>query len=657
MSEHHNFVFKVPVLNSQSRAAKFIGHYVTFLVICASVFYPLDVAFLISSTYQWLNTLHFIVYLSMGMSILLQFFTSFIDETGSEHENIQEIWAHYLKTNFVWDAVASFPYYLLIVPENMRIMSENVLGSKEEVAQFIAAAFRLPLLMMILRLFQHVGSIRKSAVLKGVLIVTVFIYSCHVAGCIFVASGLRSVKGNEQLSWLSIAGFVSFETSDTISYKESTFGLYVNALYWAFTTLSTTGFGDICPADNFSRIVTIVVITCSLYMNAAIAGHVYTTLIESENHDDRILKVSKELDRWLDKSGSDETQKHDPKDDILKYFSQLWKSDLIFDVGGSFSSFLPETRMSIASQIYLAKIQKVPFLHEIEDSSFKDHFCSYLMYDFAMPGDIICGLGINDDNFIIIVSGTGAILGNSLGNVKMRLNSNDTLNNHVLLGSTEPDNSIMVIAEMRTEYLFLKQDSAQEISKLFPRVVESIRQRLDNRQIDSSSQVNEEISSFKDLTVIASEIQSLEKMRHVPSSDLHLIRRASDKMPLFCRKIALQAVEIAKEPSIVFESSMRLALQAMKEAFVDTNSSDNFTKLPEPTQLFTDPSKYVFSSHDDTIETGAVPDSGNRYGAASKRWKMVVRNFMNASLFSGTERYSIVAYAHHVTDIEAGILG
>jgi hypothetical protein len=279
------------------------------------------------------------------------------------------------------------------------------------------------------------------------------------------------------------------------------------------------------------------------------------------------------------------------------------------------------------------------------------------MYDFAMPGDIICGLGINDDNFIIIVSGTGAILGNSLGNVKMRLNSNDTLNNHVLLGSPEPDNSIMVIAEMRTEYLFLKQDSAQEISKLFPRVVESIRQRLDNRQIDNSSQVNEEISSFKDLTVIASEIQSLEKMRHVPSSDLHLIRRASDKMPLFCRKIALQAVEIAKEPSIVFESSMRLALQAMKEAFVDTNSSDNFTKLPEPTQLFTDPSKYVFSSHDDTIETGAVPDSGNRYGAASKRWKMVVRNFMNASLFSGTERYSIVAYAHHVTDIEAGILG
>jgi hypothetical protein len=79
--------------------------------------------------------------------------------------------------------------------------------------------------------------------------------------------------------------------------------------------------------------------------------------------------------------------------------------------------------------------------------------------------------------------------------------------------------------------------------------------------------------------------------------------------------------------------------------------------LPEPTQLFTDPSNYVFSSHDDTIETGAVPDSGSRYGAASKRWKMVVRNFMNASLFSGTERYAIVAYAHHVTDIEAGILG
>jgi hypothetical protein len=657
MSDHNNFVVKFPVLNSQSRTAKFIGHYVTFLVIGTSVFYPLDVAFLISYSNQWLDKLHSIVYLSMGMNILLQFFTSFIDETGIEHENVQEISAHYLKTKFVWDAIASFPYYLLLVPENTRIISENVSGSEEEVAHFIAAAFRLPLLLMILRLSQHVGSIRKSALLKGFLIVTVFIYSCHVAGCIFVASGLRSVKGNEQLSWLSIAGFVKFETSDTITYKESTFGLYVNALYWAFTTLSTTGFGDICPVDNFSRIVTIVVITYSLYMNAAIAGHVYTTLIESENRDDRILKVSKELDRWLDKSGRDESQNHDAKDDILKYFSQLWKSDLIFDVDGSFSSFLPETRMSIASQIYLAIIQKVPFLYEIEDFSFKEHFCSYLMYDFAMPGDIICGLGINDDNFIIIVSGTGAILGNSLGNVKMRLNANDTLNDHVLLGSPEPDHSIMVIAEMRTEYLFLKRNSAQEISKLFPRVVENIRQRLENRQVNNASQVNEEFSIFKDLTVIASEIQSLEKMRHVPSSDLHLIRRASDKMPSFCRKIALQTVEIAKEPSIVFESSMRLALQAMKEAFVDTSTNDNFTKLPEPTQSFTDPSKYVFRSQEDSIDTGAVPDSGNRYGAASKRWKMVVRNFMNASLFSGTERYITVTYAQHVADIETGILG
>ena len=328
----------IVVLNSQSKLARWFEYYITFVVIWIAIFHPLDVAFLITSNPANLwSTIHTIVYFSLGLKMIMQFFTTFHDDTGSEHHKFQHIFMHYFKTGFLWDAVATFPYSLYLSPADIGMSTKNVCGSKEEIEQFTAAGLRLPLLLWIRFLFQFKGSWRKSTLFKGFLIVAAFVYSCHMAGCMFVASGLRSVKNLEQLSWLSIDGFVEFETTDfvhpnEITYIETKFGLYVNALYWAFTTISSTGFGDICPADNISRIVTIAVITYSLYMNASIAGHVYTILLQSDTEEDRVRKVSEELDRWLLHSDPDRSElktnatSDDAKEFIFKYMSNVPRS-------------------------------------------------------------------------------------------------------------------------------------------------------------------------------------------------------------------------------------------------------------------------------------------------------------------------------------------
>jgi hypothetical protein len=636
------------VLSSQGKLARFIGYCLTASILGIAVFYPLDVAFLITfHNGSWWNSLHVAVYCSMGMQILLRFFTTYIDETGSERVKLRELWTNYLKTGFVLDALATFPYSVYLSPADIGLTSANVCGSEEEIVHFTAAGLRLPLLLWIRRLFYYKGSLRNSAAFKGLVTVAVFCYSCHLAGCMFVASGLRSVKDFEHQSWLGIAGFVDFEASETvndgsIAYIETKFGLYVNALYWAFTTISTTGFGDICPVDNVSRLVAMVVITCSLYMNAAIAGHVYTILLQSGTEADRVRKVSQELDRWLSKSAIDEDNIEylGAKECIFKYFSQLWKSDLIFDIDGSFAAFLPESRRTIAVQMYMDVIQKVPLLHEVDDNTFKHIVCSHMMYDFAMPGDILCGMGINDDNYLIILSGNGAVLGGSYEEVAVRLFACDTLNSHVLICMEPPIEPVIAIAETRTEFLYIEKESAFVIRKLFPRAIESIRQRLEkNRTYNNTAQVTEDATfSYHEMTTIASEIKSLEKMRHIPSSDLDLIQRASKKMPSFCSKLALQAVEVARGPSIHFESSMKMALKAMREMTSETDVRESFVRMPEPTKVNIDPSDHDFTGNDNLASEARSLQNENRYGPASKRWKNIVKNFMNASRFSGIER-------------------
>jgi hypothetical protein len=634
------------VLNCQSKIARAIEYFCTAMVLGIAVYYPLDVAFLVSSNGRSLwATLHVFVYCSMGIQILLRFFTTYIDEAGSERVNLRDIWMHYLRTGFLWDALATFPYFLFLTPADTGLSTDNVSGSADEIDRFTAAGLRLPMLLWIRRLFHYKGSFRNSAAFKGIGMAGVFCYSCHLAACIFVVSGLRSVKNVETQSWLSIAGFVDFEApqNGSITFVETTFGLYVNALYWAFTTLSTTGFGDICPVDNISRLVAMVVITYSLYMNAAIAGHVYTIILQSGTEADRVRKVTQELDRWLAKSEGEQDREDgsDAKKYIFKYFSQLWKSDLIFDINGSFAAFLPESRRIIAVQLYMEVIEKIPVLHDVEDITFKQIICSHMKYDFALPGDILCGLGINDENFLIILSGNGAVLGESIEDVSARLFVSDTLNNHILICFDEQKESLTVIAETRMEFLYLTQKSAMTIKKMFPRAIENIRQKLDKNKINNNKNAvtvkEETASNYNEMTNIASEIKSLEKMRHTPSADLDLIQRASKKMPSFCSKLALQAVNVARMPSSHFESSMKMALKAMREISSETDASDGFENLREPVKISVESSLQDFSADSAFPET-KINLSENRYGASSKKWKTIVKNFMNASRFSDIER-------------------
>jgi hypothetical protein len=347
---------------------------------------------------------------------------------------------------------------------------------------------------------------------------------------------------------------------------------------------------------------------------------------------------------------------------LCRYFSQLWKSDMIFDVHGSFASLLPESRKDIASKMYMDKIHKVPFIHEVEDTPFKEILCSHLMYDFAMPGDILCGMGINDDQFLIILSGNGAVLGQTIEDVTMRLYSGDTLNNHILTETDCPTDPVMVVAESRTEFLFMNSESARTLGAMFPRTIDNLRQKFERAKgLQSDQNPDDAMPGFSDMTHIASEIKNLEKIRHISSSELDLLERASKKMPSFCCKLALKTIEDARTPSSHFESSMKQALIAMQTIFVENDVNDNFSLMKQNSKTYVDPSLDVFAASEistsDRSETATKIE--NRYGAASKRWKTVVKNFMNASRFSGLDRFAMhtlsLARLPHV--VYSGILG
>jgi hypothetical protein len=82
---------------------------------------------------------------------------------------------------------------------------------------------------------------------------------------------------------------------------------------------------------------------------------------------------------------------------------------------------------------------------------------------------------------------------------------------------------------------------------------------------------------------------------------------------------------------------MKHALKSMQDLLASAESTDGFVKLSMQESAYAEAANDDASNNEEV--TPRVKPSQSRYGQASKKWKSVVKNFMNASRFSGIERY------------------
>lgn len=301
--------------------------------------------------------LDFICTVTFLGDILVTANTSFYRK-GMLIQSRKVICVRYLHTWLLPDILASFPYTWLLSnpfePASTEVRTPSLLRLIR-----IARLLRGLRLMKITKMRQHLAAIEQklssslSILFAAVSLCLLMTCLAHWVACAFYAVSLLEVEVD---GWVGELNLISSGQSDK----------YVSALYWAVTTLTTTGYGDIVPISRWERLLGIVVMGLSAGVFSYLIGKIGGVISLMEMESSRQKDVEMDVTRYLRRA---EVSAH-VSYRALRYVEYVWESRKRRKVLDSrlLQGFSEPLKNEISEHIFGLALQRVPLLCKFDRS-------------------------------------------------------------------------------------------------------------------------------------------------------------------------------------------------------------------------------------------------------------------------------------------------
>ncbi|GMI21874.1 hypothetical protein TrCOL_g56 [Triparma columacea] len=352
-----------------------------------------------------------------GIDIILCFRVAFLDDQLVYVTEPRSIAMTYFRSWFLIDFLSTFPIdRIIIAAQDSDVSGEALMmnstlagdgtdsGSAARSLKMIKV-LRLIRLSKLARLFKLKNLVKgmdeilalSAVAMKALQLVTTLLFIGHLFGCFwsYISANITEMITDDPNRWWHSPVLADVSEDDVG-------GLYVSSLYWAFTTMTTVGYGDVLPTNDVEKVYATLIMVLGATIFGYIVGSVGALAVNVNGAPARRhAKVSMAMN-YLAENQLPKYHSVNVKKQILFYLQ--CKSP--FNEDGSLLSFLPrEMRREIILQSHKSLIPHIP-LFKRQSRDFISFLLTKMRPQMVTAGQTILDSNMGSDGIYFLLNGT-----------------------------------------------------------------------------------------------------------------------------------------------------------------------------------------------------------------------------------------------------------
>jgi Ca2+-binding EF-hand superfamily protein len=311
--------------------------------------------------------------------IALNFRTAYRDGDGILITDSKEIARVYMRSWLLIDICACFPVTYI----ELLVGADGGVGAKLKALKI----FRLLRLAKMLRLaklkkvLKHIDETYAGVWTLSKLssLIAIILYMAHIFACGWYAVGSVSqtlVNGVTIHGWVRRLGYdSSFDYTDDGTAHEAYNHIsnwpvddqvtpYLDAYYYAITTLTTVGYGDRCPVTDVEKVFSIVTEVAGGITFGILAGTLSAMVTESNAGEKQAADHLDSLKTFMSAKRVHHTLRHQ----IMEQMEYFFRTKTVFDESDIMEKLPPKFRKSLLLTMYKPQLRTCPLFAGLEET-------------------------------------------------------------------------------------------------------------------------------------------------------------------------------------------------------------------------------------------------------------------------------------------------